>query len=90
MALLPAVLCTCQTLTLLILVSVPSRAFILNGITLSPLSQFATYGKSMVLVGGNLQDNNSEVYNTIVEMAVSGVDLICQFISINNAIFSRH
>ena len=50
-----------------------SKGFILDGITLLPLPQFANYGKSMVLVGGNLQDNNSEIYNTIVEMAVSEV-----------------
>ncbi|KAK3585487.1 hypothetical protein CHS0354_003335 [Potamilus streckersoni] len=33
------------------------------------LPQYATYGESMVLVGGNLADNNTEIYDTIVQMA---------------------
>ena len=59
--------------SILICLSIYAHAFILNGITLSPLPQLAKYGRSMVLVGGNLQDNNSEIYNTIVEMAVSDI-----------------
>ena len=40
------------------------------------LPQFASYGKSMVLVGGNLADNNTEVYNTIVQTAVSRTSIL--------------
>ena len=59
--------------SILICLSFYAHAFILNGITLSPLPQLAEYGRSMVLVGGNLQDNNSKIYNNIVEMAVSDI-----------------
>ncbi|KAL3863803.1 hypothetical protein ACJMK2_005535 [Sinanodonta woodiana] len=33
------------------------------------LPQFATYGESLVLIGGNQADNNDEIYSTIVDMA---------------------
>ena len=33
--------------------------------------QHSKYGRSLVLVGGNLQENNTEVYDTIIRMAVS-------------------
>lgn len=47
------------------------HTFILNGVNVSSLPQFSLYGKNLVLVGGNLHDNNSEIYNTIINMAVS-------------------
>lgn len=53
-----------------------ANGFILNDKTIPHLPQYVRYGKSMVLVGGNLQDNNTEIYNTIVEMAVSTAILI--------------
>ncbi|KAL3878296.1 hypothetical protein ACJMK2_030661 [Sinanodonta woodiana] len=33
------------------------------------LHQYATYGQSLVLIGGNQADDNAEIYNTIVQMA---------------------
>ena len=45
--------------------------FILSNGNRTTLPQYAKYGKSMVLVGGNLEDNNTEIYDTIVQMAVS-------------------
>lgn len=42
------------------------HCFLLN----DNLPQYNVYGQSLVLVGGNLKDNNSEIYRTIVEMAV--------------------
>ncbi|XP_052773860.1 cyanophycinase-like [Mya arenaria] len=33
------------------------------------LPQYAQYGRSMVLVGGHLWDNNTEIYDTIIRMA---------------------
>ena len=60
-----ALICTC--------LCVCTNAFVLDGIPLRPLPQMAKYGRSMVLVGGNLQDNNSDIYNTIVEMAVTNI-----------------
>ena len=41
-----------------------------------PLPQYSKYGRSLVLVGGALQDNNTEIYNTIIDMAVSMI-LVC-------------
>ena len=35
------------------------------------LPQFTQYGRSLVLVGGNLDDNNTAIYSRIVELAVS-------------------
>lgn len=43
-------------------------AFILED---AVLPQYHKYGKSLVLVGGALAENNSEVYNAIIEMSVS-------------------
>ena len=61
---------------------------ITNGILLSPdvhlmqtvpkLPQYHVYGKSLVLVGGNLLENNTEIYDTIIQLAVS-----CTLFSIN-------
>lgn len=53
-------------------------AYLLNNdVTLSPnvprLPQFQQFGRSMVLVGGGLSDNNTEVYETIIELAVGAV-----------------
>ena len=47
------------------------NGFILSNGNRTTLPQYGKYGKSMVLVGGNLEDNNSEIYSTIVQMAVS-------------------
>jgi len=45
---------------------------IVNGFLLDDkLPQYNRYGRSLVLVGGNLYDNNTEVYQTIVRLAVS-------------------
>ncbi|KAL3863804.1 hypothetical protein ACJMK2_005536 [Sinanodonta woodiana] len=52
-------------LVLLILEFSTSLCFLLD----DALPQYATFGESMVLVGGNLADNNSEIYDTIVRMA---------------------
>ena len=60
-----------QKIGVLFSVIVYANGFIINDITIPHLPQYVSYGKSMVLVGGNLQDNNTEIYNTIVEMAVS-------------------
>jgi len=56
------------------------HGFLFDGLTYLPnydieqgstmLPQYQTYGKSLVLVGGNLAEDNAEIYNTIVEMAV--------------------
>lgn len=35
------------------------------------LPQYNRYGRSLILVGGNLYDNNTEIYQTIVRFAVS-------------------
>ena len=43
-----------------------------------PLPQYSKYGRSLVLVGGALQDNNTEIYNTIIAMAVS-MTLVCSW-----------
>lgn len=44
-----------------------------DGVYLRPivpkLPQYSMYGKSIVLVGGNLWDNNTEIYDTIVRLA---------------------
>lgn len=53
------------TLTLLLGVC---TAFILED---AVLPHYHKYGKSLVLVGGALAENNSEVYNAIIEMSVS-------------------
>jgi len=37
---------------------------------LPKLPQYSKQGKSLVLVGGNLWDNNTEIYSTIIDMAV--------------------
>lgn len=37
---------------------------------LPKLPQFNQFGKSLVLVGGNLWDNNTEIYGKIIELAV--------------------
>lgn len=47
-------------------------AFILEDVA---LPQYYKYGKSLVLVGGALAENNSEIYNAIIEMSVSYVTL---------------
>ena len=60
-----------QKIGVLFSVIVCADGFIINDITIQHLPQYVRYGKSMVLVGGNLQDNNTEIYSTIVEMAVS-------------------
>ena len=54
-------------LTLPLLLGV-CTAFILED---AVLPQYHKYGKSLVLVGGALAENNSEVYNAIIEMSVS-------------------
>ncbi|XP_062601136.1 cyanophycinase-like [Saccostrea cucullata] len=41
-------------------------AFVLDG---AFLPQYYRYGRSLVLVGGNLAENNSEIYNTIIELS---------------------
>ncbi|XP_011440861.3 cyanophycinase [Magallana gigas] len=41
-------------------------AFILDDVA---LPQYYKYGKSLVLVGGALAENNSEIYNAIIEMS---------------------
>ncbi len=43
-------------------------AFVLNGVFV-PAPSFAVAGKSLVLVGGGLQDNNAAVYDKIVALA---------------------
>ena len=45
---------------------------IVNGFLLDDkLPQYNRYGRSLVLVGGNLYDNNTEIYQAIVRFAVS-------------------
>ncbi|KAH3786890.1 cyanophycinase-like [Dreissena polymorpha] len=51
-----------------------SQAFLLSDdVTLRPhvpkLPQFSQYGRSMVLVGGNQYDNNTELHETIIKLA---------------------
>jgi len=69
-----AVSFTCATI-LLTLAGV-ARGFVLSSdVTLMPhvppFPQYAENGRSLVLVGGNLYDNNTEIYGTIVRLAVS-------------------
>lgn len=54
------------------------HCFLLN----DNLPQYNVYGKSLVLVGGNLKDNNSEIYRTIVEMAVMYSHMGCRMSSV--------
>ena len=56
------------TLPILLLGVHVCTAFILED---AVLPQYHKYGKSLVLVGGALAENNSEVYNAIIEMSVS-------------------
>jgi hypothetical protein len=45
---------------------------IVNGFLLDDkLPQYNRYGRSLILVGGNLYDNNTEIYQAIVRFAVS-------------------
>lgn len=52
-----------------------SQTFLLSDdVTLRPhvpkLPQFSQFGRSMVLVGGNQYDNNTELHETIIKLAV--------------------
>ncbi|KAL4236965.1 hypothetical protein ACF0H5_005349 [Mactra antiquata] len=60
------VICVCVLLGLTTGYLLDSGVILRN---VTSLPQFAIYGKSMVLVGGNLWDNNTEIYNTIVRLA---------------------
>ncbi|KAH3786892.1 cyanophycinase-like [Dreissena polymorpha] len=56
------------------LTSGSAYAYLLNNdVTVAPhvprLPQFEQFGRSMVLVGGGLSDNNTEVYEKIIELA---------------------